>query len=68
MTHRPVRATLLSILSPNPKGLAMLSLSRSRNLKALLTCAVLTFASLSHAQQVLRVTTIPEEAATEQVR
>ncbi len=46
----------------------MLSLSPSRTLKALLTCAVLTFGSLSHAQQVFRVTTIPEEAATEQVR
>ncbi len=46
----------------------MLSLSPSRTLKALLTCAVLTFGSLAHAQQVFRVTTIPEEAATEQVR
>ncbi len=39
--------------------------------RALLTCAVListTLASLAQAQQVLRVTTIPEEAATEQVR
>ncbi len=46
----------------------MLSLSTSRTLKVLLTCALLTFGSLSHAQQVFRVTTIPEEAATEQVR
>jgi phosphonate transport system substrate-binding protein len=46
----------------------MVSLSRSRTLKALLTCALLTFGGLSHAQQVFRVTTIPEEAATEQVR
>jgi phosphonate transport system substrate-binding protein len=46
----------------------MLSLCPSRTLKALLTCALLTFGSLSHAQQVFRVTTIPEEAATEQVR
>jgi phosphonate transport system substrate-binding protein len=39
--------------------------------RAILTCAVLlstALASLAHAQQVLRVTTIPEEAATEQVR
>jgi len=39
--------------------------------RALLTCAVLlssALASLAHAQQVLRVTTIPEEAATEQIR
>jgi phosphonate transport system substrate-binding protein len=46
----------------------MISLSTSRTLKALLTCAVIAFGSLSHAQQVFRVTTIPEEAATEQVR
>ena len=46
----------------------MISLSPSRTLKALLTCAVLAFGSLAHAQQVFRVTTIPDEAATEQVR
>jgi phosphonate transport system substrate-binding protein len=33
-----------------------------------MTCALIAFGSLSHAQQVFRVTTIPEEAATEQVR
>lgn len=46
----------------------MISLSPSRTLKALLTCALVTFGALSHAQQVFRVTTIPEEAATEQTR
>ena len=46
----------------------MISLSPSRTLKALLTCAVVAFGSISHAQTVFRVTTIPEEAATEQVR
>ncbi|MCU0968037.1 MAG: putative selenate ABC transporter substrate-binding protein [Rubrivivax sp.] len=46
----------------------MISFSASRTLKALLTCAVVAFGPLSHAQQVLRVTTIPEEAATEQIR
>jgi len=46
----------------------MISLSPSRTLKALLTCALVTFGAVSHAQQVFRVTTIPEEAATEQVR
>ena len=46
----------------------MVSLSPSRTLKSLLTCAIIAFGSLSHAQQVFRVTTIPEEAATEQVR
>ncbi|NJM44194.1 MAG: putative selenate ABC transporter substrate-binding protein [Brachymonas sp.] len=33
-----------------------------------MTCAILTFGAISHAQQVFRVTTIPEEAATEQTR
>ena len=46
----------------------MISLSPSRTLKALLTCAVVAFGSISHVQTVFRVTTIPEEAATEQVR
>jgi phosphonate transport system substrate-binding protein len=46
----------------------MLSLSPSRTFKSLLTCALLAFGAISHAQQVFRVTTIPEEAATEQVR
>ena len=46
----------------------MISLSPSRTLKALMTCALVVFGALSHAQQVFRVTTIPEEAATEQVR
>ncbi|MBL8514093.1 MAG: putative selenate ABC transporter substrate-binding protein [Betaproteobacteria bacterium] len=46
----------------------MVSLSPSRTLTSLLTCAVLAFGTIAHAQQVFRVTTIPEEAATEQVR
>ena len=46
----------------------MISLSPSRTRRALLTCALLAFGSLSHAQQVFRVSTLPEEAATEQVR
>lgn len=46
----------------------MVSLSPSRTLKALMTCAIVAFGAISHAQQVFRVTTIPEEAATEQVR
>jgi phosphonate transport system substrate-binding protein len=46
----------------------MIDLSPSRTLKALMTCALVTFSAWSHAQQVFRVTTIPEEAATEQVR
>ena len=46
----------------------MISQSPSRTLRALLACALVTLGTLSHAQQVLRVTTIPEEAATEQTR
>jgi phosphonate transport system substrate-binding protein len=46
----------------------MISLSPSRTLRALMTCALIAFGTISHAQQVFRVTTIPEEAATEQVR
>ncbi len=36
--------------------------------RAWLACALLTLGTLTQAQQILRVTTIPEEAATEQVR
>ena len=43
-------------------------LPRSAPLKALLGCALVSFAAWAQAQQVLRVTTIPEEAATEQTR
>jgi phosphonate transport system substrate-binding protein len=39
-----------------------------RSLSALLTCAALGMGSLAQAQTVFRVTTIPEEAATEQIR
>jgi phosphonate transport system substrate-binding protein len=46
----------------------MIDFSLSRTLKRLMTCALLTFCAVSHAQQVFRVTTIPEEAATEQTR
>ena len=46
----------------------MIDLSPSRTLKALATCALLALGTIAHAQQVFRVTTIPEEAATEQIR
>ncbi len=46
----------------------MFNSSRSRLFKALLAGAVMLLAGWAQAQQVLRVTTIPEEAATEQVR
>jgi phosphonate transport system substrate-binding protein len=47
----------------------MISLSSSRTLRNLMTVAMLAVGAISaHAQSVFRVTTIPEEAATEQVR
>ena len=50
----------------------MLSLSPSRTRRALMPCALLSAAAflhpVLHAQSVFRVTTIPEEAATEQIR
>ena len=46
----------------------MLSLSPSRTLKALMTCALITFGALAHAQQVFRVTAIPDESPTELAR
>ena len=46
----------------------MTRLFPSRTLKALMTCALVALGGLAHAQQVFRVTTIPEEAATEQTR
>lgn len=46
----------------------MISLSPSRTFKALMTCAWLAFALGAHAQQVLRVSAIPDEAPTELAR
>ena len=40
----------------------------SRALRVFTASALLVFGAAAHAQQVFRVTTIPEEAATEQVR
>ena len=37
-------------------------------IKSLLAFALVAVTSVAHAQQILRVTTIPEEAATEQIR
>jgi phosphonate transport system substrate-binding protein len=50
------------------RSFTMVSFSPSRTFRALMTCSVVLFGGLSHAQQVFKVTTIPEEAATEQVR
>ena len=46
----------------------MISLSPSRTLKSLLTCALMGFAAVSHSQQLLRVTAIPDESPTELAR
>jgi phosphonate transport system substrate-binding protein len=46
----------------------MFSLSPPRTFKALMAGALVAFAATVHAQPVFRVSTIPEEAATEQVR
>ena len=46
----------------------MIDLSPSRTLRALMSCALLAFGSLSHAQQVFRVTAIPDESPTELAR
>ncbi len=52
----------------------MISFSSSRTVKSLLTCALVTFGFIAlHTQAqttpaTLRITTIPEEAATEQIR
>ena len=46
----------------------MLSLSPSRTLRALMAVAMLAFGALAHAQQVFRVTAIPDESPTELAR
>ncbi len=46
----------------------MISLSSSRTLRSLLTCALLAFGAVAHAQQVFRVTAIPDESPTELAR
>ncbi len=46
----------------------MISLSPSRTFKALMSCALVAFAALAHAQAVLRVTAIPDESPTELAR
>lgn len=46
----------------------MISLSPSRTLKALMACALIAFGGLSHAQQVFRITAIPDESPTELAR
>jgi phosphonate transport system substrate-binding protein len=54
---------------PYRRNTAMLSLSSSRTLRSLMTCALLAASALSvHAQQVFRITAIPDESPTELAR
>jgi phosphonate transport system substrate-binding protein len=46
----------------------MISRSPSRTLRSLLTCVLLTFGTLAHAQQMFRITAIPDESPTELAR
>ncbi len=46
----------------------MISLSPSRTLRALMTCAMIGLAGLAHAEQVFKVTAIPDESPTELAR
>lgn len=46
----------------------MIDASPSRTRRALLTCALLAFGTLAHAQQVFRMTAIPDESPTELAR
>ena len=46
----------------------MISLSPSRTFRALMSCALLAFGVTAHAQQVFRVTAIPDELPTELAR
>ena len=46
----------------------MFSFSSSRTVKSLMACALLAFGLAAHAQQVLRVTAIPDESPTELAR
>ena len=46
----------------------MISLSPSRTLRSLMSCALMCFGLGVHAQQVLRVTAIPDESPTELAR
>jgi phosphonate transport system substrate-binding protein len=46
----------------------MISFSASRTMKSLLTCAFIGLAGLCHAEQVFKVTAIPDESPTELAR
>jgi phosphonate transport system substrate-binding protein len=46
----------------------MFKMTSKGTVRALLTCAVLTLATLAHAQEIFRVTAIPDESPTELAR
>ena len=46
----------------------MIRLSPSRTLRSLMSCALLAFGAASHAQQIFRITAIPDESPTELAR
>jgi phosphonate transport system substrate-binding protein len=46
----------------------MLSLSPSRTFRVLMSCALIAFGAFAHAQQVFRITAIPDESPTELAR
>ncbi len=46
----------------------MIKLSTSMTLRGLMTCALLAFGAITHAQQVFRITAIPDESPTELAR
>ena len=46
----------------------MITLAPARALRILMACGLVTLGALSHAQQVLRVTAIPDESPTELAR
>ena len=46
----------------------MFKISSKGTVRALLTCALLTLGTLAQAQQVFRVTAIPDESPTELAR
>jgi phosphonate transport system substrate-binding protein len=46
----------------------MIRMSTSMTLRGLMTCALLAFGAITHAQQVFRVTAIPDESPTELAR
>jgi len=55
-------------IAPAQENYHMINLSLSQALRSLLVCVVLAFAGIAHAQQVLRVTAIPDESPTELAR